>query len=69
MKYKIITVSGCLNCPFLQVLYSDDKLSGGTCIHHSFNRELSNPYIDIKLLTSDNNHGNPTGIPEWCPLD
>jgi len=69
MKYKIITVSGCSNCPFLQVWYSNEKLSCGTCKHKSFNTELGSPKIDIKLLTSGDGYSNPVGIPDWCPLD
>jgi hypothetical protein len=70
MKFKIITVSGCANCPFLQVWNDENgNLLCGTCTHNSFNKELGEPQINIEVLTDGNGYNKPTGMPEWCPLD
>ena len=73
MKFKIITVSGCSNCPYLKVWNDGEKKVSGSCSHYSWNKELGEPYMDIKELQREYKGGvmvnNPVGIPEWCPLD
>ena len=54
MNKKII-VSGCSNCPYLQVGRNgeNDGLKSivvGTCKHPSFNRELISPYFHSSIF-------------------
>jgi hypothetical protein len=74
MKFKIITVSGYSNCPYLKVWNDNGKIVAGSCSHHSWNREMGEPNFKIETIQvpyfgNGAMVNNPVGMPEWCPLD
>jgi len=81
---KKILVSGCINCPFLQV-WNDgqgngiDSITSGQCNHPSFHKELLKPKMSPNVFisyipNSDSDIKNEwvdqgkIKTPDWCPL-
>ena len=78
MNKKII-VSGCVNCPYLQI-WNDgqgngiDSIKSGQCKHPSFNKELPGVYMNSTVFISYDLEGKADGkanspdTTTWCPL-
>lgn len=68
---KKLLISGCANCPYLNV-WNDglgngvESITSGTCNHPSWHKELPKPKIEAAVLLEQKEY--KIGCPHWCPL-